>query len=317
MSTGKWISDLSAEVRLADAARRVLSLRLEVVREYLGLALHEAHKDPEYVHQLRVGTRRASAALDIFALCLPEKIYSSSRKRLRKLRRAAGAARDWDVFLESVVRPPCKTSGRSRPGNDFLVGLAFGQRSAAQVQLQEANPDFPFAFERLTATVLHAIEQPASGINTLLDLARPVLTNLLRELDRAAARDLDDYGNLHQVRIAGKRLRYAMEVFAPCFGDDFRDRHYAAVEEMQDILGLANDSHVAMRRLREILDRLKATLPDTWKRYRGGIEVLLRFHEERLPQERGRFLKWWERWQESGGEKALASLVGPEAQALA
>ncbi len=317
MSTGKWISDLSADVPLADAARRVLGIRLEVVRDHLGLALHEAHKDPEYVHQLRVGIRRTSAALDIFALCLPEKVYSSTRKQLRRLRRAAGAARDWDVFLDSLVRPPCKTAGRARPGNDFLIGLAFGQRSAAQVQLEEANPDYPFAFERLTADVLHAIDQPESGMNTLLDLARPVLTNLLRELDRAVARDLADYGNLHQVRIAGKRLRYAMEVFAPCFGDEFRQRHYVAVEEMQDILGLANDSHVAMRRLREILERLKVMLPDTWKRYRGGIEVLVRFHEERLPQERERFLKWWERWQESGGEKALASLVGPEAQALA
>jgi CHAD domain-containing protein len=317
LSTGKWISDLSAEVPLADAARRVLGVRLEVVREYLRLALHEADKDPEYVHQLRVGTRRATAALDIFALCLPEKVYRSARKQLRRLRRAAGAARDWDVFLETLLRPPCKTSGRARPGNDFLIGLAFGQRAAAQAQLQEANPDFPFAFERLTADVLHAIHRPGGGMSTLLDLARPVLKNLLQELDRAAGRDLDDYANLHQVRIAGKRLRYAMEVFAPCFGEEFRERHYAAVEEMQDILGLANDSHVAAGRLGGILDRLKATLPGVWKRYRGGIDALTRHHEERLPEERGRFLKWWERWQESGGEKALASLVGPEEQASA
>src|SRR5215831_7032142 len=99
MAEGKWISDLAAETPLVDAARRVLSIRLEVVRDWLGLALREPDKDPEHVHQLRVGTRRAGAALEIFAPCLPEKVYDAARRHLRRLRRAAGAARDWDVFL--------------------------------------------------------------------------------------------------------------------------------------------------------------------------------------------------------------------------
>src|SRR5436853_7724825 len=99
MAEGKWISDLTAEIPLVDAARRVLALRLEVVRDYLQHALAQADKDPEYVHQLRVGTRRAGAALRIFALCLPPKVYKKAGKQLRRIRRAAGEARDWDVFL--------------------------------------------------------------------------------------------------------------------------------------------------------------------------------------------------------------------------
>src|SRR5712692_8244692 len=98
MADGKWISDLKASTPLVDAARRVLTIRLEVVRDYLGLALREADKDPEYVHQLRVGTRRAGAAVEIFSLCLPDRVYTKARKQLRRIRRAAGAARDWDVF---------------------------------------------------------------------------------------------------------------------------------------------------------------------------------------------------------------------------
>src|ERR1051326_4559808 len=99
MAEGKWISELGPATPLTDAARRVLAMRLEVVRDHLGLALKEADKDPEHVHQLRVATRRAGAAVEIFALCLPDKVYTTTRKQLRRLRRAAGAARDWDVFL--------------------------------------------------------------------------------------------------------------------------------------------------------------------------------------------------------------------------
>src|SRR6266849_6032966 len=103
MADGKWISELTAETPLADAARRVLMMRLEVVHRFLPLAVREAAKDPEYVHQLRVGTRRAGAALVIFKDCLPAKIYKKARKELKKVRRAAGQARDWDVFVLALA----------------------------------------------------------------------------------------------------------------------------------------------------------------------------------------------------------------------
>ena len=72
MFQSKWISDLNAATPVAAAARRVLTLRLEGVRDSLGHALREPGQDPEFVHQFRVATRRASAALETFAnACLP------------------------------------------------------------------------------------------------------------------------------------------------------------------------------------------------------------------------------------------------------
>ena len=103
MAGSKWIPDLKATTPVSAAARHVLTVRLEVVRDYLPLALHEADKDPEHVHQLRVATRRARAALDIFACCLPVKVYKAARKQLRNIRRVAEEARDLDVFLTSLT----------------------------------------------------------------------------------------------------------------------------------------------------------------------------------------------------------------------
>ncbi len=311
MAEGKWISDLEAETPLADAARRVLTVRLEVVRDYLPKALHEADKDPENVHQLRVGTRRAGAAVEIFARCLPDKIYRSARRQLRRVRRAAGEARDWDVFLLALMEWGDNAAEKCRPGVDYLHGYAMARRAAAQEHLCAAAPDEPFAFDRLLADVVSAVDQGdgAGPEETLIDLAQPLLAGLLKELDRAANQDLNDYENLHRVRIVGKRLRYAMEVFADCFAEGFREQMYPAVEEMQEILGLANDSYVGARRLGELRDRLRAAWPDEWKRVKFGVEALLRYHRRRLPQERKRFLKWWKRWQESGGETALGRLI--------
>jgi CHAD domain-containing protein len=309
MAGGKWIDDLEADTPLADAARHVLTVRLEVVRDYLPKALHEADKDPEHVHQLRVGTRRAGAALQIFEGCLPEREHRKAKKRLRQLRRAAGEARDWDVFLLALGGWPVR-SERQRAGFDFLTGYATGRRLLAQEHVREVCAHEPFAFDRLLAETVAAVQAPADpGLRTLADLARPLLSDLLGRLDAAAAEDLDDYGNLHQVRIAGKRLRYAMEVFAPCFVAAFRDELYPAVEEMQEILGNANDSHVAGLRLEALRDHLRASRTEDGKRFRPGVEALLRHHRQRLPRERRRFLAWWKRWRGSGGEDLLSGLL--------
>jgi CHAD domain-containing protein len=143
----------------------------------------------------------------------------------------------------------------------------------------------------------------------LCDAARPRLAWLLRELQTAAAGNLEEYEHLHQVRILGKRLRYAMEIFACCFDDSFTDQHYPMVEEMQEILGAANDSHVACQRLALVRGMLKTAHPAQWKRFKAGIEGLLRFHQRQLPQQRRKFERWWERWQKSGAGAALTAMV--------
>jgi CHAD domain-containing protein len=312
MADGKWISDLTRTTPVADAARRVLAVRLEVVRDHLRLALRHPEQDPEHVHQLRVGTRRAGAALRIFALCLPDKIHREARRYLRKLRRAAGQARDWDVFLlELTDWKPAKSSRRHQAGLDFLAGYGLSQRVGAQAHLEAACPDYPFDFERFLAETVAAVHKPHSytEVRTLLDLARPMLARLLHDLDDAGAADLEDYDNLHQVRIVGKRLRYAMEVFAACFEPAFRETIYPAIEQMQDILGQANDSHVASQRLRTLGDSIQAFRSQDWKRFKPGIEGLIHYHDKRLPLDREQFLEWWTQWQEGGGKAALAAML--------
>ena len=310
MAVGKWIFELKATTTVADAARHVLTVRLEAVRDSLPLALQPADNDPEHVHQLRVGTRRARAALDIFACCLPSKVYKGARKHLRNIRQVAGEARDWDVFLASLTQWAREHGRKPRNGLDCLVGYVVAKREAAQLQLEEASKNLPFAFERFLAETVAAVHKPDDlRLRTLVDLALPRLTGLLRALDEAASLDLEDYAHLHQIRILCKRLRYAMEVFADCFAPAFRAELYPAVEAMQEILGNANDSYVACRRLDALSARLPALAPVEWKRLRPSLEGLRQYHQSRLSQEQERFQDGWSSWCQSGGEAAFSALL--------
>jgi CHAD domain-containing protein len=310
MIDGKWIDHLRADMPMTEAARQVLSTRLAVVAEYLPLAKRGEAGDPENVHQLRVATRRADAAVRIFRLCLRKKVYRATRERLRTIRRAAGAARDWDVFLSELRERLARARAPGKAGLDFLVGFALGQRHAAEQALAGIEEDQDRPFAQFVSDLLGEIDLPSREDRAGLgELARTLMPALLARLERAASEDLSDYARLHQVRIAGKRLRYAMEVLVDCFAAPFRDDVYPQVELMQDVLGLANDSHVACQRLWQLREDLR-NYPDTWGRVGKGIEGLLRFHQDRLVKQRKLFLEWWADWHERPIEEVLPGLAG-------
>jgi CHAD domain-containing protein len=57
----------------------------------------------------------------------------------------------------------------------------------------------------------------------------------------AAEADLSDTHRLHLFRIAGKRLRYAMEIFSAALGSNCRKELYPRVEGILEQLGQIND----------------------------------------------------------------------------
>ena len=95
----KWVEVKSANEPLVDVARRTLGDRLRLVWRYLRRSHDSAPSDTENVHQLRVATRRAVAAMEVLGDLLPGKRGKWMSKQLKKLRQAAGDARDLDVML--------------------------------------------------------------------------------------------------------------------------------------------------------------------------------------------------------------------------
>src|SRR5208337_3470183 len=61
----------------------------------------------EYVHKLRVASRRTRAALEVFEPCFGKKLTKKWVKTIRNVTRSSGAARDADVeiaFLKNYAR---------------------------------------------------------------------------------------------------------------------------------------------------------------------------------------------------------------------
>src|ERR1700721_292702 len=188
MADGKWIEGLSPEMEVTLAAREVLIARFQVVRHYLPMAIEKSIEDYEYVHQLRVSTRRAAAALRVFADCLPRKHLKATRESLRLIRRAAADARDWDVFLLGLPKTRSLTTALGKPALDFLSGYAMSERVAAQARLVDAanaaTDRFTQESEGLPELV-HDVKGSDSP-NAFGDLAANHFGDLLRSLTVAA-----------------------------------------------------------------------------------------------------------------------------------
>jgi CHAD domain-containing protein len=134
---------------------------------------------------------------------------------------------------------------------DLVLVQIQEHRSEAQKRIRTAARRHT-ASERLRRNrrkLLETLQPPCTAPEArLADAAADDVPALVEALRRAAAADLNDFATLHAMRIQGKRLRYALEVFAPCFGEGFRDA-YAEVEALQEALGAINDCHDLVERI--------------------------------------------------------------------
>jgi len=80
-------------------------------------------------------------------------------------------------------------------------------------------------------------------------LGADVLGELFDAVDRVLDSRLQSPDDFHRLRIAGKRLRYAIELFAGCFDPALRTTIYPLTVEGQQILGRMQDAAVAADRV--------------------------------------------------------------------
>ena len=121
----------------------------------------------------------------------------------------------------------------------------------------------------------------------LADAAERILRVRIDELHSFVPRALDpsEERALHDMRIAAKRLRYVLELTAPCFGE------YAATgakraKQLQDLLGEIHDCDVMLPLAREHLATLRAADAAELRRLAGAADDLAPALAARAPHRR-------------------------------
>lgn len=211
-------------------------------------------RDPEYLHQARVALRRLRSVFSVFADLFPGEQTVPLTGELKWLAGELGPARDWDVFMAETL--PSIVDGL-----DDYDGLAAFRRRCARLR-QSARRRARIAlgsqrYQRLTLMLsawLAAepwLQQVDDAMLTafrvpVTEFASAVLERRFT-LARKRGRKLRQLpaAGLHRLRIAIKKLRYAVDFFSMLYDEKRVHRMLARLACLQDILGVMNDAATA------------------------------------------------------------------------
>lgn len=215
-------------------------------------------RDPDALHQSRVALRRLRSAFTLFRPFLKGAELDRFREEIRNLAGALGRARNLDVLLKRNSRHLSRRSRhllleeRTRAYDDAIAALRSPCTSAMMIDLAEW-------------IALGERQRPAKANRPVVIFADKVLDRFWGKAKRLGRhlRHLED-DERHELRITGKKLRYASEFFAALYADEThctgRDGFLAELEKVQDGLGGLNDI-VTQREMEAELTELGITLP--------------------------------------------------------
>jgi CHAD domain-containing protein len=240
----KWLSGVGAEQPLSEVVRQAIQDRLELTLLRLPLAAKHADEDIEHVHQLRVATRRAQSALRLFSASLPEGRSARWARRLKKIRNAAGTARDLDVLIQRLEQKTCEGP---QVGLQGIISDLRERRRRAQKPLRKVWKKCQRDHARgELRKLVRRIRWRGEGAEPEFRAAAPMaLAPLVEDFFAAGAVDQSDPQSLHPMRLAGKKLRYAIELLSGAFDASLRDSVYPQFSQIQEDLGAINDHLVA------------------------------------------------------------------------
>ena len=249
---------VTADDILAEAGRKVL--RFHFARVLAKEAGTRSGENIEDLHGMRVATRRMRAAWRVFGDGFRPNRTRRLRDRLRVVAGRLGAVRDLDVLLEAAAAHRATLGAREAASFQPLIDAWRDEREAARIVLLRELDSAAYArlvedYRVFVAAEGEAAMPPASPVSPhrVRDTAASRIW-LAYEQVRAYESVLRwaDIETVHQLRIAGKWLRYTLEFFREALGPEV-DLLIPRVVVLQDHLGWLHDADVTISLTRQFL----------------------------------------------------------------
>jgi CHAD domain-containing protein len=276
------------------------------------LGLREAAldwSDPEGVHSMRVASRRLRSALRDFMPFLRKRGLTSVQKELRNIADALGDVRDQDVALMALEKIQNGKSAESSTALEQFIEKRKEAREQAreklrsilETQLKPFESDFVAAVNEATG-----VAKTSQSAVTFLRMSREIILDRLKELEKLSNGLFNpfDVETLHEMRIAAKRLRYAIELFQQCWGNSIASYAKRAAR-LQTALGDLHDCDVWIESFgKQIREARRNKQHDEVAAF---VSLLNHFMKLRTKHLRQAFARWrdWEAHDVSGKLRAV------------
>jgi CHAD domain-containing protein len=227
-------------------------------------AIHE--RDPgvrrdvaDSVHKMRVATRRLRSALATYRPVIDREVGDPLRDELKWFAGELGGARDAEVLREhfstAVGKQPVElVMGKVGGYIDTHLRSVYKAARVEALAALESERYFRLldALDELVANppLIGETRKASKQLPELLHHDWKRMSKAVRRMEDAEDAVEQDH-ELHEVRKAAKRLRYAAESAVPVLGDEAAGL-VSRAKEVQEVLGDHQDSVVARDLLREL-----------------------------------------------------------------
>jgi CHAD domain-containing protein len=305
---------------MAAAARKIVALQTLKMKQNSPGTVEDL--DPEYLHDLRVASRRLRSALRLLLDVIGPRRAESLRVELRWIGGLLGAVRDLDVFIANLRVQAGRLGDAGRVVETLAEELS-RRRVPAREDLLRGLDSKRYAdlLRRLEALGGSAPPiRPRGAQACLVAEAAPMLIRRAQKRVLKAGRAVNPETpppSLHRLRILMKRLRYTCEFFREAFPGPDPDQppplagYIKALVRFQDCLGEHQDAMVAMARIDSLARELVAggSLP---------VEALLdlgafiQVQREIARERRGKLAKLWSEFDRPGVRRLLPGEASKE-----
>ncbi len=307
----KEITGLDCDARAADGIGHVLRARLEEMSELRAAALDWS--DIEGVHDMRVASRRLRSALRDFRPFLKWRKLRRAGEELKEVADALGHVRDEDVAIAALEKLAAEAPADISNGIEQFAAARGARREKARAALLDVITEERLAaLNARFAESLEAALKPKRGKKDENDAIKQSFRRagcLIVEARMQELRDLSaslyrpfESEPLHRMRIASKRLRYAIELFAQCWGEQITP-FSKEVSELQTSLGELHDCDVWIEEFGALLAKKGDNNSETSdvsgaeeKERRAAVWLLRHFTKARTNHYRDALARWldWE-----------------------
>jgi putative phosphoesterase len=250
MQTRSLLRELSEDSGYCLLGAETLLVRIQELESQIEGA--RRNDDIEYVHKLRVASRRVRTALSIFEECFKPKQVKKWKKTIKNLTASSGVARDTDVLIAFLEKYSTQVESHAARGLKFLIAIQRARRAVMQSDvvkvLDSLQTSGTLADISANCTAMRTNENHDSPIIKTLSTYGKAHDHIERRVDGLLAleqfvHDRRAIVKHHELRIAAKRLRYTLEVFSSIYRDGLKDQ-IALMKQFQDILGEMHDYYV-------------------------------------------------------------------------
>jgi CHAD domain-containing protein len=244
--------------------------------------------DAEFLHDVRVATRRARFALKLLKPFFKIDYCDNLRQELAWIADLLGKVRDIDVFLPELNGQFERASLDNNTKEKILKILSDSRQEELKHLITALESSrYNALIDKLK---LPEFDEQKDDLKTEI-VAEITIKKSAKKLNKFSKLPTDQLSDiaLHKIRVLFKGLRYTCEFFSFLYGKKFKALIKQFVQ-FQDCLGINQDAYIAMNTLNDILNKIESKSDLDLL----GFGSLYQIQKEIIRSQRKKFDSLWE-----------------------